>query len=273
MTYRAGIVLKGRGGAFRLEEGAVRIVRGRTSWQVPLGAVDAVEHGDGWVGLRVVDGDAVDDFRVSGNATAVRAFREELDRARAEAGPAPSGAAPAVSVTVRPRTLRLPRPWAWGLSGACGYALYLVLLFTTHTPEQMALVVPAVITGPFGVGITVLVVICARDPWILWRRGITVPGEVVRYSSQKKQMAMNPDYRFTTVEGVTLTQRSDSMVLTRWSDPHVDVVYDPQDPTRVRGGRGVAHLVLTAFLALMGAALFTPPLVVFAGALGRLLSW
>ncbi|MCX4662074.1 hypothetical protein [Streptomyces uncialis] len=33
-----GTVLKGRGSTFRLEDGAVRIVRGRASWQVPWDA-------------------------------------------------------------------------------------------------------------------------------------------------------------------------------------------------------------------------------------------
>ncbi|MYY07933.1 hypothetical protein GT204_03215 [Streptomyces sp. SID4919] len=47
MTPGVGIVLKGRGGTFRLEDGAVGIVRGRTSWQVPFGANEAVEDDDG----------------------------------------------------------------------------------------------------------------------------------------------------------------------------------------------------------------------------------
>ncbi|MFD4832248.1 hypothetical protein ACFWPV_20690 [Streptomyces uncialis] len=240
---------------------------------MPFGAIEAVEDDDGTsVRLRVTGEDTSDGFRVSGNTSAVRAFRAELERAMADTGPAPTGGTPTVSVTVRPRTFPRPAPpWSWLMYGIGCYLVHLLLLIIVNSPEQRGFVIRAAIMGPLGVGVLAYALFCAREPWLLGRRGITVPGEVVGYS-QGNQMAMNPGYRFTTVEGVTLTQRSNSMVLARWRDPHIDVVYDPRDPTRVRGGRGVAHLVLTLLIGLIAAGLLTPTLVVFGSAVHRLFS-
>lgn len=83
MTPGAGIAPKGRGGAFRLEDGAVGIVRGRMSRQVPWEATEAVED-DGASARRVTGEDTADGFRVRGGASAVRASRAGLERPGAE---------------------------------------------------------------------------------------------------------------------------------------------------------------------------------------------
>jgi hypothetical protein len=80
-----------------------------------------------------------------------------------------------------------------------------------------------------------------------------VPGQVVRYITSTRQQAMYPVYRFTTVTGRTLTQESSVTVLKRLSNPGVDVTYDPQDPTRVRGARAFGHLAAGLFAAAFGA--------------------
>ncbi|MFH8347610.1 hypothetical protein [Streptomyces sp. NPDC018045] len=74
------VVLRGRGVVFRLEAYVVRVVRGRTSWTVPLAAISRVEYGGGRVRLEL-SGDAAqgDAFTLATrNATAADAFVQRL---------------------------------------------------------------------------------------------------------------------------------------------------------------------------------------------------
>ncbi|MET9592069.1 hypothetical protein ABZY45_14075 [Streptomyces sp. NPDC006516] len=105
MGRDAQIVLKGRGGAMRLGHGEVRVVRGRTTWVIPLRAVGAVES-DGRTAVRLRSiGDAPGGaFEVrSRNRHAVTAFAEGLRGAMEGVTPVTDGAA-LVTVTSTPRT-------------------------------------------------------------------------------------------------------------------------------------------------------------------------
>lgn len=261
------VVLKGRGGAMRLESGEVRVVRGRATWRIPLRAVGAVES-DGLTSVRLrISGDTSGDgFQVSsGNRNAVDAFAEGLRQAMEGVTPVPDGAA-LVTTGPTPRTpLFLNSRAARASMGVCGYLLLLVLLFTVvETPGQVAWLTVAAFLSPGGAGLLALAwKFFLRDPWILRRRGVTVPGEILTYRTSSKQQAMNPVLRFTTAKGITVTHDSSVTVLMRHRDPAVDVTYDPDDPSRVRGGRALAHMSAGLFLGALGAAMALGPLTGF----------
>ncbi|MFI6088242.1 hypothetical protein [Streptomyces sp. NPDC051218] len=62
--------------------------------------------------------------------------------------------------------------------GVCGYLLLLVVLFTVvETTEQATWLRVAAFLSPGGAGLLLLAWrFFLRDPWILRRRGVTVPG-------------------------------------------------------------------------------------------------
>lgn len=259
------IVLKGRGGAMRLESGEIRVVRGRATWRIPLRAVGAVES-DGVTSVRLlISGDTTGEgFRVSsGNSNAVGAFTDGLRQAMDGVTAVADGAA-LVTSGPTPRTpLSLTTRASRVSVGVCGYLLLLVVLFNVvETPEQATWLPVAAFLSPGGAGLLLLAWrFFLRDPWILRRRGVTVPGEILTYRTSSKQQAMNPVLRFTTAKGVTVTHDSSVTVLMRRKDPVVDVTYDPQDPSRVRGGRAPAHMAAGLILAALGATTAFVPLI------------
>ncbi|MEV0522380.1 DUF3592 domain-containing protein [Streptomyces sp. NPDC050439] len=261
------VVLKGRGGAMRLESGEVRVVRGRTTWRIPLRAVGAVESdGATSVWLRISGDTSGDGFRVSsGNRNAVGAFAEGLRQAMQGITPVADGTA-LVTTGPTPRTpLSLSTRAARVTMGVCGYLLLLVLLFTVvQAPDQVKWLAPTAFLLPGGAGLLALAwKVFLRDPWILRRRGVTVPGEIIDYRTSTKQQAMNPVLRFTTTGGVTVTHESSVTVLMRRRDPAVDVTYDPDDPSRARGGRALAHMLAGLVLGALGTAAALVPLTGF----------
>ncbi|MGW0598951.1 DUF3592 domain-containing protein [Streptomyces sp. NPDC002776] len=263
MGRDVSVVLKGRGGVMRLESGEVRVVRGRVTWRIPLRALGSVES-DGATSVRLrISGDTSGDgFQVSsGNSNAVGAFTEALRRAMAGHPPVLDGAA-LVSTEPTPRTppALSSRASRWTV-GVGGYLLLLVVLFAVvEAPDQVGWLTATAFLLPGGAGLLVLAWrFFLRDPWILRRRGVTVPGEIVDYRTSPKQQAMNPVLRFTTAGGVTVTQESTVTVLMRRRSPAVDVTYDPQNPSRVRGGRAPAHMSAGLFVAVLGSlATFVP---------------
>ncbi|CAL9548844.1 hypothetical protein SUDANB105_04377 [Streptomyces sp. enrichment culture] len=271
MGWERQVVLKGRGGTFRLEGGTVRVVRGRGVVEIPLRAVEAVEQGEDErsVGLRISGGGPGAAFTVrSGNTSAVRAFTEALERALAGVTPVADGQA---LITARTRPVEPPRLSTRASRVTALVAGWLTVIVvaavTAREPAQRALVLTAAFTAPLGSGLLAVAWrFFLRDPWILRRRGVTVPGEIVDYITSRKQQAKYPVYRFTTVTGVTRTQESSVSVLTRRANPRVDVTYDPQDPARVRGGRAIAHLGAGLFLGVLGTGAVL-------GALMALISW
>ncbi|MER8233214.1 DUF3592 domain-containing protein [Streptomyces sp. NPDC094049] len=271
MGRNTEMVLKGRGGAFRLEDGRVRVVRGRTTWDVPLAAIAGVDHGDGpSVRLRISGAEPAREFSVSsGNRAAVSAFTRELERVTAGVVPVSDGGA-LVTASVRPRTL--PRPSRRTVVILGCLALVALLLTVAESAGHRALVVVGSLLTAMGGGMLALTwILLARDRLVLRRRGITVPGEIVRYRTTVKDQTQTPVYRFTTLEGVERTQESSVFLYWRRSDPRVDVVYDPQDPTVVRGGPAAGHLIIGVLMGTLGAALTLGGLtmlgVVVAGAL------
>ncbi|MFI7320291.1 DUF3592 domain-containing protein [Streptomyces venezuelae] len=264
------IVLKGRGGAMRLESGEVRVVRGRVTWRIPLRAIGVVES-DGRTSVRLrISGDTTGDgfYVTSGNSNAVGAFTEGLRRAMEGVTPVAdraalvdTGATPRAPLALNTRAVRVS-------VGVCGYLLVLFLLSAVvEDPEQGSWLGATVFLLPFGTGLLWLAWrFFLRDPWILRRRGVTVPGEIVDYRTSAKQQAMNPVLRFTTADGATVTQVSSVTVLMRSRNRAVDVTYDPHHPDRARGGRAFAHMTMGFVLALFGAGLGLVPFIGFLAA-------
>ncbi|MGW0916706.1 hypothetical protein ACWD1Z_34050 [Streptomyces sp. NPDC002784] len=63
--------------------------------------------------------------------------------------------------------------------------------------------------------------------------------------------------------GGSSTQESTVTVLMRRRSPAVDVIYDPQKPSRVRGGRALAHVGAGVFVAVLGSLAAFAPLTGF----------
>ncbi|MER5770123.1 hypothetical protein [Streptomyces sp. NPDC001985] len=59
------------------------------------------------------------------------------------------------------------------------------------------------------------------------------------------------------------TQESSVSMLMRRRDARVDVTCDPEEPTRVRGGRAVGHLAAGVVLGLLGLGGVLPSVAVF----------
>ncbi|MFH8492107.1 DUF3592 domain-containing protein [Streptomyces longisporoflavus] len=261
----------------RLESGEVRVVRGRATWRIPLRAVGAVES-DGRTSVRLrISGDtAGDGFQVSsGNSNAVGAFAEGLRQAMEGVTPVADGTA-LVTTGPTPRTPPALGNRAARVSvGVCAYVLLLLVLFAVvEEPDQVSWLGATAFLLPFGAGLLAVAWrFFLRDPWILRRRGVTVPGEIVDYRTSTKQQAMNPVLRFTTADGTSVTHESSVTVLMRSRNRSVDVTYDPQDPGRARGGRALAHMSAGLLLGVAAAALVFVPLVGFvARVLGDLLN-
>ncbi|MFI1015988.1 DUF3592 domain-containing protein [Streptomyces sp. NPDC020965] len=240
---------------------------------MPLEAIAHVESADGRsVRIRISGGDG-QLFRVRGRPEAARAFTGVLERALAGVRHVPEGAA-RVTMVVRPWTVPIPSPRTRRVMALTGLFLVLPAVgLMTGSPGQRAGVVLSTLASPAGAALLALSwKFFLRDPWILWRRGVIVPGTVVDYRTSTKQQAMYPVYRFTLVNGDIRRESSSVSVLMRHRDPRVDVVYDPHDPSRVRGGRAVAHMTAGLALGVLGGLILVPSLVALVNiALGGLL--
>ncbi|WP_150245352.1 DUF3592 domain-containing protein [Streptomyces albofaciens] len=273
------VVLRGRGIDFRLEAYVVRVVRGRTTWTVPLAAIDRVEY----TGRRVLlelSGDATQDGAftlITRNATAADAFVRRLRTALTRL-PAPGqGPTHVVRETVGrriPRLSNLPT----GAKIALGVVPYLAFFSVAGDKGAEAgigdLVGFIMLYGPAGwlmlyFGWTEVV----RDALILRRRGITVPGRIRDYtwrSAGEDSGEWHPVYEFRTLEGQRMVVTQTAGHGRKGERGPVDVTYDPLSPTRVRGLRDkwltVRGIVLT-FFGVLSVLLMLIPLWLFISAL------
>ncbi|MEU7186663.1 DUF3592 domain-containing protein [Streptomyces sp. NPDC045369] len=266
------VVLRGRGVVFRLEAYAVRVVRGRTTWTVPLAAIDRVAYAGGRVLLELSGDEAVQDGAftlITRNATAADAFVRQVRTALAR--PPASGQSPSrvVREDAGRRRWRLPRLSA-GTKIGLGVVPYLA--FAAVAVEEGAkagvggLVGFTMAYGPAGwlmlyFGWTEVV----RDALILRRRGITVAGRIRDYKWRRigeDSGEWHPVYEFQTLEGQRLVVTQTAGHAHKGGSGPVDVTYDPLAPTRVRGlrdkGLTVRGIVLTFFGVLSVLLMLIP---------------
>ncbi|MFK8843695.1 DUF3592 domain-containing protein [Streptomyces sp. Ac-502] len=273
------MVLRGRGIVFRLETYVVRVVRGRTTWTVPLAAIDRVEYAGGRV-LLEVSGDATQDGAftlITRNATAADAFVQQLRTALTRLPVPGQGPTHVVRETAGRRLPRLPRLSA-GAKIALGIVPYLafsVVAVNTGAEAGIGDLVGFIMAyGPAGwlmlyFGWTEVV----RDALILRRRGITVSGRIRDYEWRRAgedSGEWHPVYEFRTLEGQCLVVTQTAGHAHKGTRGPVDVTYDPLSPTRVRGLRDkrltVRGIVLT-FFGVLSVLLMIIPLWLFISAL------
>ncbi|MEV0276297.1 DUF3592 domain-containing protein [Streptomyces sp. NPDC050610] len=273
------VVLRGRGVVFRLEGYAVRVMRGRTTWTVPLAAIDRVDYAGGRVLLRLSrDADESDAFTLTTrNATAAGAFVGQLRTALARRPASAQGPAHVVRDVSGRRLPRLPRLSAGGKI-ALGIVPYIAFFYVAGNKGAEAgiggLVAFIMLFGPVGwlmlyAGWTEVM----RDALILRRRGITVPGRIRDYDwhrISKDQAEWRPVYEFRTLEGRNLVVTQPVGREHKGERGPVDVTYDPLSPTRVRSLRdkrlAIRGIALT-FFGVLSVILMVIPLWLFISAL------
>ncbi|MEW2575753.1 DUF3592 domain-containing protein [Streptomyces syringium] len=274
----SGVVLRGRGVEFRLAHGTVTVVRGRTTWTAPLEAIGEVVRNGATVRIQPAGGGAGDAVTLTTrNSVAADAFVRSLRTALVDVPRVTNGPSLVTTQVRRHLWLRwLDRP------GLLKYfllvAAYLTFAATALYRAAQEEVVPPVHMvlwlGPIGAS---LVAKSWRDVFrdaaILRRRGITVPGRIVKYDWVSSEEEFRPIYEFQTVEGRTVVAPSSVLVARYLKSPHLDVTYDPEAPHRARGvGRagGTVRGVLMAFFGtLMTISLAVPVFLVLMPLLPR----
>ncbi|MFI1207627.1 hypothetical protein ACH4UV_08470 [Streptomyces sp. NPDC020802] len=272
------VVLAGGGTTARFDGQRLRIVRGTTTWTMPVRAVRAAESTPGG-GVRIeLSGDPGDGRAArhglgagvsipSRNAHAARAFTEQLQRALSTTATAADGHA---LVLVHTRQ-RVPSPRVRRLAaiGAAVLAYAAVLGAVGWRGPEGAGIALAVTgwMGPAGAGLLFFCwVRLIRDLVALRRRGITVSGRgegTVRGFGGNVFYFRRLGYRTVDGEEFTRVESRGSVGVGTLGVGPVDVTYDPLDPRTATGPLSFHHVAVTLFLVLMGLVV----LLVWAGAL------
>lgn len=252
MTSDAVVVLKGRGGVFRLGKSGIVVSRGGLSKRVPLSALT----GHTTTGRVVELTTAEETYTVEGrNEAAVAAFTDALNKAMRKVEHDPDAT---VTAADRPRQRRSPLT---RLVISVGVFAVLLTLWG-------GLVV--------GVGITVYLVVlglvgwggvkCAhgaremlRDHWTLRQRGVTVQGEITEYSGSSSSHIKYPHLRFTTATGRSMSVNSLFMVLVRRPLGPADVTYDPKNPKTAKAQPAVFQFLIGAGCAFFSCVFLLTP--------------
>lgn len=264
-----GVVLQGRGAEFRLTNGTVTATRGRRTWTVPLEAIGEVDHHGVTVRLRLAGGSPDDAIALTArNSVAADAFVRSLRSALVTVQPTPDGR-PLVISQVEPhpflRWLNRPGPLLKRSLPVVAYLAFAVAALYRAAQEDLVPPVMHIVLwgGPLGA----LLLFKAwqqvfRDAVILRRRGITVPGRIIRYDWVSSEEEFRPIYEFQTVEGRRIVAPSSVLVSTYFRASHLDVTYDPQQPYRARGtgraGGTVRGVLMAGFGALLTSLLAVP---------------
>ncbi len=277
-------VLAGGGTTARFDGSRLRIVRGRTTWTLPLTALKSAElSASGAVRIEISGapgearhglGPAVD-LRAP-NSHAAKAFLGQLTTALAAAGPRAADGHALVRMTTQTR-----RPLTLGAGGLRAvkistplllYALLLFVLGLASPREEAGITLTTLgVGGVLGlVGGILLwrVGRRVRSLWLLRKRGVGVVGEVtgyVRIWTRGGHLWKFSRMDFTTVDGhrmrdvpsvVTTWGLSDNA----WGGAQVELNYDPANPLRAS-----RHLTIGfVFRTLLLAAVATVPTTVSA---------
>ncbi|MFJ2739223.1 hypothetical protein ACIO3O_06100 [Streptomyces sp. NPDC087440] len=266
------VVLTDRGGTARFDGARVQLVRGPSTWHIPVRALHTAElTGDGRVRIALAEGSGdhglgTEVLLPAASPVASEAFADRLHRAIRAAGPADG--------PVRVRR-EIAAPCSWGprnlgrrarlLVQYAGLALLLAPLFLLAgllAPPvdglfyRLAATELAMLTGSivlWRVGQRV------RSLWLLRLRGIGVVGEVIGYVhiwDRGGHLWEFSKLAYTTLDGQY--HRGVPSVVTVWglSDKvsgKVDLLYDPQRPTRASRPLTVGFAFRTLLLAAVGA--------------------
>ncbi|MEE1751955.1 hypothetical protein [Streptomyces sp. SP18CS02] len=266
-------VLTGGGTTARFDGQRLLVVRGRTTWTLPVRAIASAAAGSGGTVRVEISGDPgraqhglgrVLDLPAA-NARAAEAFLGQLTAALATTVPAASGHA-----LIRTHT-QPPSSYALGPGGrralrvgfyTAGYALLLSLLGWVSPLEGTLAAVSLSVAGLLGLVAGAAVWRIARrvrSLWLLRRRGVGVVGKAngfVRIWDKGAHLWIFSKLTFTTVEGREM--RDVPSVVSVWGlsgeavTGRVDLVYDPEDPARASRPLTVAFALRTALLTAVG---------------------
>ncbi|MFJ2741018.1 DUF3592 domain-containing protein [Streptomyces sp. NPDC087440] len=255
----------GEGSRASFDGTAVEVTTGRHVLRIPLSAVHSVDVSPQTLMIMVTgdratepDTGAPQQIRYHSPAEA-RAFAEAVTSALARTQPRPGGLA---RVESRLRPDFLFHGWTgrvlavWALLG-----LVTLPLLLGPTPEDTSamLVLSAVLWPLAHLLVRFWWQLLVRDPLILLRRGVSVPGTVLRHRRNAGDNALYyPELRFTTAEGTV--QETRSCVGRRLDGPPgaVRVRYDPRDPRRAGRPMTFAHLFWIAVLGGIALSISAP---------------
>ncbi|MCK2237571.1 MULTISPECIES: DUF3592 domain-containing protein [unclassified Crossiella] len=254
MASNAIVVLKGRGGTFRLGKSEIEVFRGGLSRRVPLAALTGHQRS----GRSVVLTTATETYEVQGgNDASVTAFTDALERAmrRVEHDPAAT-----TTSTTQPR-----KPLALAAKVALGAGVAVLLLVWWAGPVN-----GLIIAAGFGVlcGLATAALFglrgvwrwLLRDLWVLRRRGVTVAGEITGYRHSSSDQTKYAKLRFVTATGRSMEVESAAFVFLRRRPGPADITYDPENPKLATGQPAIGHLLAGLFsgvvcLGLLAAAM------------------
>lgn len=247
MSGAESVIFEGEGGSLRLDGGVVRVVQGRTTVIASLRAVHHVDVEEGGgrvhVHLHISDeGDTTTYTVRNRNSTAAHAFRRVVTAAVERARRDPEARADVRRVEA-PGWSPGKRRW---VTAAALYVCLLIWAFSLLDGEADGLL----FVFHLGLVFLRLAWFLLRPLVVLRRRGITVRADVVRYHHLSQ--TVRPRYRYTTVEGSTITADSAVQLFSTHASDRVDVAYDPDRPDFVaprsdlRTRRHLPELLLAA---------------------------
>ncbi|KAF3463567.1 hypothetical protein [Streptomyces sp. Tu 3180] len=266
-------VLAGRGTTARFDGQRLLVVRGRTTWTLPVRAVASAEATAGGtirVGISGDPGRARHGLgRVlelpTANARAAEAFLGQLTAALTATEPAADGHA-LIQVRTQPPPSYAPGPRGRRAVRAgsllAGYTLLLSLLGWMSPLEDGLAAFSLSVAGVLGlIGGAALwrTARRVRSLWLLRRRGVGVVGEAdghVRIRSEGAHLWIFSKLTFTTVDGrmmrgvppvVSVRDFSGAVITGR-----ADLVYDPEHPARASRPLTFAFVLRTVLLTALG---------------------
>lgn len=258
------LVLRGRGVSLRLDEAGLRVLQGARTWTVPPGAVRSAEAGPGRevrirfadLDLRGLEPEIVVTY--SGAAEGAELF---VDRLRHAMRDRPATAE--ITVETRSRGLRIPSRKA-GLAGALlGLtALFAAIGTATGAPAAAAIALGAMFALMSLAGVWLIRLAWTemlRDVLRLRRHGVTVMGQqagVMRAYGGNVRYHRVLGYR--TAEGTAFqsVRSRDTVGFTAHPQHPVEVTYDPADPGTAAGPLTFGHILTSALIVCVGAAIF-----------------
>ncbi|MFE0649320.1 DUF3592 domain-containing protein [Streptomyces sp. NPDC059534] len=212
-----------------------------TRKEIPLAAIREVRR-DTETSLKVVLTDGAPHWVMGGNPTATALFHTALDAALPEERD-PAGSS-LVTVTDDPGAIPWWKVLGWSVAFLAAYTGYVWWTTVAHGGEMGFIAFVAGFGTLIGLLSVLAVVSNLWDRWVLNRRGVTVLATADHYPNGKR----SEFYKYTDTHGNEYLQRGSSN-----STPHIQVVYDPQKPSRHLQRKWLPFVVVQYFFGTLAA--------------------
>lgn len=253
METNAVVVLKGRGGVFRLGKSDVEVFRGGLSRWVPLAALTGHETS----GRTVVLTTAEETYTVEGrNDASVTAFTEALTRAMRKVKHDPKATISSTTQSRRPMSLLMKLGLAAGVFA-------LLVLWWAGLPNGLIILAGLGVLGLLS-WLAFLAVrgtwrLLLGDLWTLHRRGVTVRGRITEYRDSTHDQTKHAKLQFVTANGRSMRIESPIVVFLKREPGEADITYDPKNPELAYGQPPVGQLLIGLLFGLLSLALAAVP--------------